>query len=108
MFSLYKKAYYSPSAVSSVYIWPLGDNIEDGIALSVLLKNVVNLEKKIDTGIWDSSNLITISFKALNRFNDEDVIEATYKLTSTIILDMAFDHRSCGRVAISGSLTRQV
>jgi capping protein beta len=108
MFSLYKKAYYSPNAVSSVYLWPISDNIEDGLALSVLMKNTVNMEREIDSGIWDSSNVFSVQFKYLAKLNGQESIEATYKLTTTIILGMAFNHKSCGRVGISGSLTRQV
>ncbi len=39
IFSLYKKLYYSNSAVSSVYIYDLGETIEQGFICCLLIKN---------------------------------------------------------------------
>ncbi len=108
MFSLYKKAYYSNNSISSVYLWNLGDNNQDGLALCVLIKNSVDKETDIDNAVWDSSNVFSIKFNETTDRKGYGVIEATYKLTSTIMLHMGLNHRRCGRVAISGSLTRQV
>jgi hypothetical protein len=108
MFNLYKNAYYSSKAVSSVYLWNLGDTLEDGLAISVLIKNSVNPDREIDNGLWDSCNVFSIKFKKLIDEKGNYYVESTYKLTTTVILVMAFNHKACGKVAMSGSLTRQV
>jgi capping protein beta len=39
--------------------------------------------------------------------NEGGRIKVTYKLTTTIILQMSFKHTVCGIVDLSGSITRQ-
>jgi len=39
--------------------------------------------------------------------NEGNKIKVTYKLTTTIILQMSFKHNVCGVVDLSGSITRQ-
>jgi len=107
MFNLYKNAYYSLNAVSSVYLWNLGDSIEDGLAISVFIKNSVNSDSKTDNGLWDSCNLFSVIFKKSIDEKGNYNVESTFKLTTTIILNMAFNHNACGKVTMSGSLTRQ-
>jgi capping protein beta len=104
MFGLYSRAYYSPTTISSVYCWDLGNKIEDGFAIAILIKNDVNLEKEIDSGKWDSNNVINVSFSEI----DANKINVTYKLTTTVILQMSFDHNTCGKVRLSGTVSRQV
>ena len=62
VFSVYAKAYYSNTTISSCYVWELGDKIEDGIALAVLFKNDISFQKEVESGTWDSCNFITINF----------------------------------------------
>lgn len=104
MFSLYSKAYYSPITISSVYCWELGDSIEEGFAVAILIKNNVNLEKEVNKGQWDSNNVINVTFSKI----DHNKIQVTYKLTTTIILQMNFEHKICGKVSLSGTVSRQV
>jgi len=42
LFATYCRFYYSPTSVSSVYIWDLGDSMESGFAVSCLIKNGKN------------------------------------------------------------------
>jgi capping protein beta len=103
MFGLYAKAYYSISCKSSCYCWELGDSIEDGFAVAVLVKNLVDLEKEVDSGKWESNNVVNVTF---NKAGDK--IEATYKLTTSVVLQMNFDHKVCGKVCLSGTVSRQM
>lgn len=105
IFSIYTRAYYSPATVSSVYVWELGDNREDGFAVAVLIKNSISLEKEVESGTWESSNFITVTFNNLN--DGKGTIEAIYKLTTTLMLQMSFNHKVCGKANLSGSMTRQ-
>jgi capping protein (actin filament) muscle Z-line, beta len=108
MFQLYTKAYYSPLAVSSCYLWEFGENIQDGFAVVILIKNSVTLEKKIDSGIYDSTNLITVNFVYRKSQFGQEYIEVIYKLTTTVVLSMFITDERIGDVNVSGSLTKQV
>jgi capping protein beta len=103
IFSIYAKSYYSPSTIISCYVWELGHKIEDGFAVAILVKNSVSLAKEVESGIWDSSNFITVNFNKTG----ENGIEAVYKLTTTIMLQMSFNHKICGKVNLAGSMTKQ-
>lgn len=102
-FNAYCRAYYSNSTISSVYCWELGEAIEEGFAVAVMIKNLVNLEKAVDSGVWESSNVVNVSFS-----KEGDQITALYKLTSTVVLQMSFVHNVCGKVALSGTVAKQV
>jgi len=109
MMPIYGKHYYSPTVITSVYLTELGDRIEEGFLVTILIKNrrisiilVVESNKEVDKGIWDSINFINVQFK-----KDGNRIKVTYKLTTTIILQMFFKHTTCGEVDLSGSVTRQ-
>jgi capping protein beta len=104
MFSLYIRAYYSPSTICSVYCWDFGDNIEEGFAVAILIKNNVDLQKEVNKGQWDSNNVINVTFSAI----ENNKIRVTYKLTTTILLQMNFEHKICGKVSLSGTVSRQV
>lgn len=103
MFSIYSRAYYSSTATTSVYCWELGDKIEHGFAVAVVVKNIVDLEKHCDSGIWDSSNVINVTFTGTN-----NKLEAHYKITSSIVLQMKFHHKICGQINLSGTVSKQV
>jgi capping protein beta len=104
MFALYTKAYYSLTTLTSVYCWDLADRIEDGFAVAVLIKNNVNHEKEVNVGQWESNNVLNVSFSE----NENNKIQAVYKLTSTVVLQMSFNHKVCGKVTLSGTISRQV
>ena len=63
MFKIYVRLYYSTSTICSVYCWELGETLADGYGVAVLIKNSLTDQKKINTGSWDSSNLITVTFE---------------------------------------------
>jgi capping protein beta len=90
IFQIYTRNYYSPNAICSVYTWHLDG---DSFAVAVLIRNNIQLAKEIDSGVWDSINIINLSFGD----------EVTYKLTSTVSLQMTFQG-----VSLSGSVTKQV
>ena len=46
MFKLYIKHYYSISTICSVYCWGLGDSLEEGNGVAVLIKNSLTQQKK--------------------------------------------------------------
>ena len=102
MFKLYIKHYYSITTVCSVYCWELGDSLADGYGVAVLIKNSLTHQKKINTGSWDSSNLITVTFD--NEASGKK--KAKYNLISTVNLAMSFESKICGKVCLSGTIAR--
>jgi capping protein beta len=102
MFSVYARAYYSNSTISSCYVWELAEKLEQGFAIAVLIKNSVDLKKEVESGIWESSNLVTINFS-----NESGQLNANYRLITTLILNLNFKNNICGKVNLSGSLTKQ-
>ena len=102
MFKIYLKHYYTPTTLCSVYCWELGDNISDGYGVAVLIKNSLTHQKKINTGSWDSSNLITVTFD--NEASGKK--KAKYNLISSVNLVMSFDSKICGKVCLSGTIAR--
>lgn len=108
IFQAYTRAYYSSAAISSVYIWELGSKIEEGFAVAALVKNIVNLSKEVDTGVWDSNNIINVTFNEETDENGKPRIKVNYKLTTSVVLQMKFDHTICGKVSLAGTVSRQV
>lgn len=96
-FDIYRDLYYE-GGVSSVYLW---DN-EDGDASTdgqTAFDGVVLLKKTVDeSSSWDSIHVFEIE----NKNSDT----ATYRLTSTIILDLS-NGDSSDNTYLSGNLTRQ-
>lgn len=105
-FAAYIKNYYAPTAICSVYAWELGNEIKEGFCVAILIKNSVNDIKQVDNGTWDSTNFFTVNFK--EDANNYGAIKAVYTLTTTVILQMVTNHKVCGNITVSGSMTRQV
>ncbi len=101
MFHQYVKAYYSSTAHVSCYCWDIGESISEGFGVAVLIKNSINHEKDINTGIWDSSNIVTVTFE-----DNDGKLKANYNLITTVSLVMAFESKICGSVSLSGSIAR--
>jgi capping protein (actin filament) muscle Z-line, beta len=101
LFKEYAKLYYGNTAITSVYVWEHGENIESGFYCALLVKNIVKSTKGLVTGEWDSVNLVTIKF---NNEKDER-IKANYKIYSNVIFKFILDKVN---VEISGSISRQV
>ena len=101
MFQMYTKAYYSSTAISSVYCWDIGETPQEGFGVAVLIKNSLSHEQNLNTGNWDSSNICTVSFQESN-----GQIKAKYELITTVSLTLAFDGKICGSVNLSGIVAR--
>ena len=96
MFREYTKLYFGGNAVTSCFVWQLSDNVKEGICVAVVIKNLIDAQKGIKGGCWDSSHLVAVSFEGL---------EAKYKVTSTIFFTAALNHK-LGEIEFSGSITR--
>ncbi|EDQ86776.1 uncharacterized protein MONBRDRAFT_33636 [Monosiga brevicollis MX1] len=94
-FDSYRDLYYEGGA-SSVYLW---DTEEDGFAGVVLIKKIGDGSKKIK-GCWDSIHV----FQVLEKSNGRN---ATYQLTSTVMLWLETNKDGSGLMQLGGSLTRQ-
>ncbi len=103
MFHLYSYQYYSNSAISSVYLYEIGEHIKDGFIAAIVIKNSIECEKQLNIGVWDSVNFIHVNFN-----EDSTNLTVTYKITTTIILIMKLQHKNFKDLSLSGTLTRQV
>ncbi|TPX39065.1 hypothetical protein SeMB42_g06492 [Synchytrium endobioticum] len=83
----------SKEAYQSVYMWDL----EEGFACVVLIKKVNDDGQKV-RGSWDSIHVVEVQEKGRS---------AHYKLTATVMLQMANAKPGLGGLNLSGSLTRQ-
>lgn len=101
IFKLYAKQYYSSTAYVSVYCWDFGEKISNGFGVGVLVKNSINHEKDINIGVWDSSNLIKVTFSEENGKK-----KANYSIITTVSLNMNLVNTISGNVNLSGSITR--
>ena len=101
MFKVYTRSYYGSNAMVSCYTWDFTENIKDGFGVAVLIKNNINQENNINEAIWNSSNLITVSFD-----ENDGKIKANYKLITNVSLIMSFENKICGKVALSGMVAR--
>lgn len=86
-FDIYGDLYYE-GAISSVYLWDQDNGNFAGVAL---LK-----KEAADRSVWDSIHVFEVESQGRR--------SATYKVTSTVILDVK---ESSGLINLSGSLTRQ-
>ncbi|QPG72772.1 hypothetical protein FOA43_000073 [Brettanomyces nanus] len=97
-FDIYRELYYE-GGISSVYLWDAEDEVVDKSG-RIGFDGVVLLKKSIDNdsgGAWDSIHV----FEVQPKINGD----ASYKLTSTIILDLSTSNDI--DMYLSGNLTRQ-
>jgi hypothetical protein len=71
------------------------------IVLLCLHAEVVEPQRRVDNGSWDSIHVIEV-------VPTDNGKKATYKLTTTVMLSMTTSKGNAGNVNLSGSLTRQV
>jgi len=95
VFDAYRELYFE-GGVSSVYLWDL----QEGFAGCFLIKKDVEGLTFVQSGSWDSIHVMEVLPSAGGA-------EATYKLTTTIMLSMKVANASIGDANLSGSLTRQ-
>ncbi|OMH85292.1 F-actin-capping protein subunit beta [Zancudomyces culisetae] len=91
-FKTYTKLYYD-GGISSVYFWE-GEN---SLACAILIKKVESGASN-SKGAWDSIHVIDIDVRGR---------QATYRLTTTVMLYTVSNHGNVGQMNLSGSLTRQ-
>jgi len=94
-FDTYRELYYE-GGVSSVYLWDLEPS---GFAGVILIKKVGDGSKKIK-GCWDSIHVFECQEKSSGK-------NASYKLTSTVMLWLETNKDASGMMKLGGSLTRQ-
>jgi capping protein beta len=95
LFDAYRELYYE-GGTSSVYLWELAG----GFAGCFLIKKNVENNEFVKTGTWDSIHVVECK-------EDSTGKNATYKLTTTVMLNMNVDKSEIGNSNMSGSLTRQ-
>ena len=96
LFDTYRELYYE-GGVSSVYLFDL--DVGTGFAGAFLIKKMVSDgDKFVNKGSWDSIHIVEVQ---------EQGSKATYKLTTTVMLDMGIDNADVGNTNLAGSLTRQ-
>lgn len=99
-FDIYRDLYYEGSGLSSVYFWDSAEDegansLEEGFAGVVLFKK----ETDDKSGKWDSIHVFEII--------PESATLATYKLTTSVILDLRSSLSGQNSLSLSGSMTRQ-
>eukprot|EP00041_Stephanoeca_diplocostata_P002079 m.23031 g.23031 ORF g.23031 m.23031 type:complete len:273 (+) comp12883_c0_seq1:99-917(+) len=93
-FEQYRELYFE-GGVSSAYLWDL----DSGFAGVILIKKDGDGSKMIK-GCWDSIHVVEVQEKSSGR-------NATYKLTSTVMLWLETNKKDSGMMKLGGSLTRQ-
>ncbi|OBA24165.1 F-actin capping protein, beta subunit [Metschnikowia bicuspidata var. bicuspidata NRRL YB-4993] len=102
-FDVYRDLYYEGGGLASVYMWDTAEDleansIEEGFAGVVLFKK----ETEDRSGKWDSVHVFEVV--------PESSTQATYKVTSSVILDVQKDQAAQGHrpFSLSGTMTRQL
>lgn len=100
-FDIYRDLYYENGGYSSVYLWDVAedeaaDSLKEGFAGVVLFKK----ETEDHLGKWDSTHVFEII--------PEGSSLATYKITSSVILDLQNSKADDGSLSLAGTMTRQL
>jgi len=95
LFDAYRELYFE-GGTSSVYLW----DRDNGFAGCFLIKKNVEGDRYVKSGTWDSIHVVEV-------IESENSSRATYKLTTTVILNMVVDKPEVGEANWSGTLTRQ-
>uniref|UniRef100_A0A7S2F5N5 F-actin-capping protein subunit beta n=1 Tax=Octactis speculum TaxID=3111310 RepID=A0A7S2F5N5_9STRA len=94
LYDSYRDQYYE-GGTSSVYLWDL----DDGFAGCFLIKKSVEGHAFVSAGSWDSIHVVEVTEKGGG--------QATYKLTSTLLLSMGVNKAAVGDSNLSGCMTKQ-
>lgn len=94
LFDEYRKMYYE-GGVASVYVW---DKSGKDYALGFLCKKDVDQKKGVEKGCWDSINIVDVKIQ-----NNK----VSYRLTTSLILDMKINNPENGEVVINGTLAKK-
>jgi capping protein beta len=98
LFESYKDQYYMGGVpgTSSAYFKDTGT----GFTAYFLIKKTVEEHEYVQQGVWDSVNVV-------HALMNEAGTDATYKLSTTVMLNMGVSKSNVGATNISGLLTRQ-
>mmetsp|Transcript_37113 Transcript_37113/g.63148 ORF Transcript_37113/g.63148 Transcript_37113/m.63148 type:complete len:289 (+) Transcript_37113:67-933(+) len=103
LYDAYREQYYE-GGTSSVYLWDLEGSAAGSFAGCFLIKKTVKDQKFVSKGSWDSIHVVECSPEA---GGDEKEGNASYKLTSTIMLNMGVNKEQVGDTNLSGCMTKQ-
>jgi len=95
LFDKYRHLYFE-GGHSSVYMWDLD---EGNFAACFLIRKDVGEVRGLQGGAWNSIHVFEVQDKGNDQF--------LYKLTTTVIVEMAVDNDTVGEVDLSGSMTKQ-
>jgi len=95
LFDAYRELYFEGGS-SSVYLWDL----ENGFAGCFLVKKNVENDRYVKSGSWDSIHVVEAT-------ESDNKTRATYKLTTTVMLNMNVDKADVGETNWCGTVTRQ-
>lgn len=96
LFEEYRRLYYE-GGISSTYVWEKDDG---GFALAFLMKKDVEKLKGVERGIWDSINVVDVKIDKVQK-------TVSYKITTSIILEMLIKTPEAGEVTIAGTLSKK-
>ena len=99
-FDIYRDLYYEGAGTSSVYFWDTNEEDDEQETLDNGFAGVVLFKKETEdgSGKWDSIHVIEVI--------PETSSSATYKVTSSVILDL--QNKKLSSLSLAGSLTRQL
>mmetsp|Transcript_8944 Transcript_8944/g.11726 ORF Transcript_8944/g.11726 Transcript_8944/m.11726 type:complete len:284 (+) Transcript_8944:40-891(+) len=98
LYDSYREQYYE-GGTSSVYLWEIEGGPAGSFAGCFLIKKTVSGQKYLTSGCWDSIHIVEVTPK--------DAENATYKVTSTIMLSMGVNKEEVGDTNLSGFTTKQ-
>jgi len=101
LFDVYKKMYFSGSAVSSVYFFDTDDeeSTSKSFGACFLIHKDCEPIKALKKGWWDSIHVFEAQEDKAGHF--------VYKLTTTVMVAMEMEDDKCGVIDLSGSMTKQ-
>jgi capping protein beta len=98
-FGTYRQLYYE-GGISSAYFWPCDTEKEFAFGAAILLQKCVEQEGDLVGARWDSIHVIEVE-------QQKGTGEATFCMTSTVLLDLDGDFAGIDDFKLNGSMTRQ-
>jgi capping protein beta len=104
VFQSYIRAYYSPEAICSVYLDIVDENLENGFLVNVRIKNpIIDKTKDLDTGCWDSNNIIEVKY-----IKDNPNINIEFRISTSVYLIINTNNEQTGNLYASGYTIKTV
>lgn len=98
-FGSYRQLYYE-GGISSVYFWPCETEQNFTFGAAILLQKCVEQEGDLNGARWDSIHVVEVEQQAGNG-------DATFSMTSTVLLDLDGGFQGIDEFKLNGSMTRQ-